>query len=211
VDEFSTGPAVIRATRRIPVTTSEAGVVRTLEVVPGDHVRKGDVLAQFQSAAQSAATETPLRAPATGVVSDLHLRAAQAVAAGEPVASILDETAGYDLIAFLPGNQAVQLRPGMQLELTPQGYADSRHAARIDRVGEQILSPREVAQYMGEGIAVPGPVVVVRCHLASSQFHAMGSSYGYRDGMPAVAEVKLRSQPMIYSLLPGFKEAVRRR
>lgn len=54
VDEHSAGPAVVRLTGRTEVTSSQAGLVTSVEVRPRDHVAAGDVLVRFQSAREDA-------------------------------------------------------------------------------------------------------------------------------------------------------------
>src|SRR5439155_1671184 len=149
-----------------------------------------------------------LRAPDDGIVADLRVRAGQQLAPGDSVASNVDENAGYELIILLPGQYAPQVRPGMQGIFKVDGYPNSYEAITIDNVGSEIVGPREAARYAGstDALTLAGPLVVVRSRLESRHFSAGGGSYAYRDGMTARAEVDLRSEPMIVSLLPGLKE-----
>ena len=54
VREYASGPAVIRQIGRVEVTAPRAGTVTSIEVVPGQPVDKGQVLARFYDAAEAA-------------------------------------------------------------------------------------------------------------------------------------------------------------
>jgi membrane fusion protein (multidrug efflux system) len=143
------------------------------------------------------------------MISDIRVRAGQEVAAGDQVANIVDEDAGYELIALLPGSFAPQLRSGMSVTLKLQGYPDSRETIPVDRVGGEIVGPREAARYLGkesaESLPVSGSIVIVRSTLRHAEFVAGGRALPYHDGMTGEAAVTLRSEPMIVSLIPGLR------
>lgn len=54
LNEYAHGPAVIRMEGRSPVTAVEAGIVASLAVEPGQHVRAGEVLVRFHDAGELA-------------------------------------------------------------------------------------------------------------------------------------------------------------
>ena len=54
IDEHSSGPALVRLAGRTEVTASQAGLVTSVEVRPGDRVDAGDVLVRFQSGREAA-------------------------------------------------------------------------------------------------------------------------------------------------------------
>lgn len=54
VSQYSTGPAVIRQSGRAEVTALGAGAIATIEVGPGQRVRKGQVLARLRDVAERA-------------------------------------------------------------------------------------------------------------------------------------------------------------
>jgi len=78
-------------------------------------------------------------------------------------------------------------------------------------VGSEIVGPREAARFASSAdeLTVTGPSVVVHCPLTSQVFSVGDRSYEYHDGMTGQAEVDLRSEPMIISILPGVKEFLR--
>ena len=58
VDEYASGPAVVRVEGRNEVTAPSAAVIERILVSPGDSVRKGDVLMRFDASAETAELNT---------------------------------------------------------------------------------------------------------------------------------------------------------
>ena len=50
-----------------------------------------------------------------------------------------------------------------------------------------------------------GPVVVVKATLPTGDFEADGQTFQYHDGMAGAADVRVRSERIIYALLPGLR------
>jgi membrane fusion protein (multidrug efflux system) len=48
-------------------------------------------------------------------------------------------------------------------------------------------------------------VVKVEAHLPSNTFEAEGKTRGYHDGMVAQAEVRIRSERVLVTLIPALK------
>jgi membrane fusion protein (multidrug efflux system) len=215
VDETATGPVVVRARSKIALTATTGGLVRSVEVAAGDRVRMGDLLLRFYDAPGSTSLERlkgQLRAPADGLVSDILVRPGQQVGSGDQVASIVDESAGYELIAMLPGSYAPQIHPGMDIVLKLVGYPDSHEVVAIERVGTEIVGPHEAARYAGrestDALTVAGPVLIVRS-TPPPKFSAGDRSYAFHDGMTGEGEVRVRSERMIVSLVPGLENLFR--
>jgi hypothetical protein len=212
VNEYASGPAVIRARAKVDVAAPNSGVIRSVDVVLGQRVASGDVLVQIEDAAGPTPGEQfghELRAPIKGVVSNVQGRQGQRVTAGEELVGLIDDDAGYEVIALLPGYYAPQLHAGMNLRVTVEGYSDSNEVVTIDQVGPEIVGPREATRYAGresnDVLAVPGPVVIVRSLLQSVKFRSNGQRYAFHDGMTGRAEISLRSEPIIMSLVPGLR------
>jgi membrane fusion protein (multidrug efflux system) len=212
VHEYASGPAVIRARAKVDVAVLNAGVIRSVDVVLGQRVALGDVLVQLEDEAGTTPAEPSrltVRAPIKGVVSRIQGRQGQRVTAGDELVRIIDDGAGYELIAFLPGSYAPQLHAGLNISVTVEGYPDSNEVVTMDEVGPEIVGPREAARYAGRDnndvLAVPGPVVIVRSPLQSARFQSNGQHYAFLDGMTGRAEISLRSEPIIISLVPGLR------
>ena len=50
-----------------------------------------------------------------------------------------------------------------------------------------------------------GPLALATAPLASSTFEVAGRTYPFRDGMPTRAEVRVRSERLLFALMPALK------
>jgi membrane fusion protein (multidrug efflux system) len=162
--------------------------------------------------AQARLAERELRAPADGEVSDIRVVAGQLVQAGQPVLAILERRASRELpsvIALLPGGYLPQLQPGMKLRLEVPGHPYVYRWLVLDSVAGEVIGPAEARRLLGPvaGDAVPleGALAVVTAPLPSPTFEVAGKSYAYRDGMPSRAEVRVKSERLLFALLPALK------
>ncbi|MBN8233375.1 HlyD family efflux transporter periplasmic adaptor subunit [Corallococcus macrosporus] len=150
-----------------------------------------------------------LRAPVTGVVGDLRIQPGQYLTPGAQVASLVEDDAPVYLLALLPGYYRPFLRPGMPLRVELDGFRYDYREVPIESVGDQIIGPGELQRYLGPDLAdavkPEGPLVLVRARLPSRTFSREGRVFGYFDGMPAHAEVAVRSEPIFLTLIPGLK------
>ncbi|HEX6838278.1 MAG TPA: HlyD family efflux transporter periplasmic adaptor subunit [Polyangia bacterium] len=150
-----------------------------------------------------------VRAPRAGVVSDVRIRPGQHLAVGEWILTIVGDDAHMRLVALLPGRYRPMLKPGLQLRFELVGYRYEYRELHIDSIGDEIIGPAEAKRYLGPGVAdtvaLAEPVVLVSADLPTKRFFSEGESYQYFDGLPARAEARVRSEPMIYMLVPALK------
>lgn len=153
--------------------------------------------------------ERSLRAPRSGTVTDLRLRPGQRVQPGQVVLSLSDRPSTYSLLALLPGHYRPQLQPGMPIRLQLHGYTWAYQHLVIDSVGDEVLGPAEARRILDPDIAdampLEGPMVLVRAHLPNDRFETRGNTLHYHDGMLGTAEVRTRSQRLIFVLVPGLE------
>jgi len=153
--------------------------------------------------------ERVVRAPRAGVVSDIHVRTGQHVSIGETLLSLVGEQSRISIIAMLPGHYRPLLRPGMPLRLELSGYRYAYQRLSIDSIGDEIIGPQAARRYLGQEIAdtvaLPGPVVLIQAHLPARTFVSEGRRYDFHDGMHGKAEVRVRSENILLTLVPGLK------
>lgn len=218
VHQQADGLAVVKALHKITATASSAGLIRSVVVAQGDHVRAGDLLVQFYDSTGATTLDRvkqEVRSPSDGVVSDIRVHAGQAANPGDQIATIVDEARGYELLAFFPGYYAPQLHPGMKIVLKVAGYPESHELLAIDHVGAEIIGPHEAEQYAGKenadaALQVSGPVVSVRARLSTRAFRSGDDSYLFYDGMTGETEVTVHSEPLLVYLIPGLKGLFRK-
>ena len=176
-----------------------------------------DLLAQQQLAnarAQIEAAERRLKerrifAPCAGIVRDLRIHSNQRVAPGELLLTIAGANEDLSVIAVLPGHYRPLLKPGHQLRLELAGFRYVYQRLTIDTIGHEVVGPGEVRRFLGQEIAdsltLQGSSVIVQAHLPSSEFYADGRWRRYHDGMPGTAEVRVRSERILFALAPGLR------
>lgn len=153
--------------------------------------------------------ERELRAPADGEVSDVRVAPGQLLAIGQPVLSILERAELPSVIALLPGRYLPQLQPGMPVRLELPGHSYVYQWMVLDSVAEEVIGPAEARRLLGAvaGDAMPleGPLAMATARLYSSTFEVAGRTYPFRDGMPTRAEVRVRSERLLFALMPALK------
>lgn len=160
-------------------------------------------------AARGSLEERLVRATTAGVVGDVRIRAGQHIAPGDIVASVFESSQGLEVIALMPGEDRPQLAPGMTIRLELTGYRYAYQSVAITSVSSDVIGPAEARRVLGsevaDGIALPGSVVVVRGTIASPEFSLDGQAFRYHDGMVGTAEVRVRSEPVVFALVPGTR------
>lgn len=116
----------------------------------------------------------------------------------------------FSVISLFPGRARPQLEPGMPLDFKVDGYPASNQRLTIESVSE-IVGPGEAARVLGARIAdaVPlaGPLTIVRSSLSSDHFVSGTETYPYHDGLQGTAEVELRAERILFSLLPDLRSS----
>jgi multidrug resistance efflux pump len=159
--------------------------------------------------ARSNLAERELRAPAAGLVSDIRVRVGEHIAPGQSLLSITRGESRPEVVVFLPGQYRPLLKRGMPLRLEIQGYRYAYQHLTVDAVGDEVVGPAEARRYLGDALGdsvqFAGPVVRVEARLPSGTFEAEGKTRRYHDGMVALAEVQIRSERVLVTLIPALK------
>lgn len=188
----------------------ELKLVQRLQA-PSDPAVAQDLVALRAEREMAAARlgERELRAPAGGEVSDVRVAPGQLLAIGQPVLSILERAELPSVIALLPGRYLPQLQPGMKVRLELPGHSYVYQWITLDSVAQEVIGPAEARRLLGAvaGDAMPleGPLAMATAPLSSSTFEVAGRTYPFRDGMPTQAEVRVRSERLLFVLMPALK------
>ena len=82
-------------------------------------------------------------------------------------------------------------------------------ALTVESIGDEVVGPAEAKRFLGPGIgdAVPltGSVVFVTARLPAPSFEADGRTYAYHDGILGTAEVRVRSEKVLFALVPALR------
>ena len=216
IHEEATGPIWVEARVKTTVAATSQNVVQTIAVAVHDHVSKGDLVLRMGTAVGDKVLDrqkAEYRAPINGVIGNILVRRGQSVGAGDDLFTIVDEQAGHEIVALLPGNYAPQIHKGASIVFKLQGYNEAQES-RIEDISAEIVGPQEATRFLGQQSAgalnLSGPVVVVRSILLPESFQTYGQEFGYRDGMTGTGEVSMSSERLIIKLVPGLHDLVRR-
>ena len=154
-----------------------------------------------------------VRAPRSGVVTNVHVKEGVAVQMGSYVMQITDENSDIEVLAFLPGTDGPRVRDTMPMQLELDGYKKARANATITHIQSDAISGTEAAKLAGDMLAESvakelqaGTWIAVRARLPTRTFKAEHSTYNYHHGMHANVEVKVRSKPFLVTLLPALEK-----
>ncbi|HTQ79459.1 MAG TPA: HlyD family efflux transporter periplasmic adaptor subunit [Thermoanaerobaculia bacterium] len=161
---------------------------------------------------QAALERRALRAPADGTVADVWVRPGQFLQPGQVLLSLAGSGGASPAVAvLLPGQYRPQIRPGMPMRLEISGYRYSYQKLTVEAVGDEAIGPAEAQRYLAPGIGdtlqITGPVVIVHARLPAASFTAEGKTYRYHDGMHGQAEIRVRSDRILFALIPALKSA----
>ena len=150
-----------------------------------------------------------VRASQAGVIGDVRIRPGQLLAAGDTVVTLMGEQTKYSIVAMMPAQYRPQLKPGMSLRFEVTGYRYAYQEMTIASVSKQIIGPSEVKRYLGQQIddtvTIAGPVVLVEAVPPSATFEVDGRTFDFYHGMNGVAETRVRSESLLFSLIPGLR------
>ena len=150
-----------------------------------------------------------LRSSRAGVVQDVRAHVGQAVQPGDVLLSVVGDELAPQVVALLPGDARPRLREGASLRLELDGYADAPQVLTIEHVHGDVVSPAEALRLLGpavgEGLAIEGPVVLVRARLPVDGFESRGQRYRHHDGMRGRAEVRVRTTTILEALVPALE------
>jgi multidrug efflux pump subunit AcrA (membrane-fusion protein) len=157
--------------------------------------------------------ERTLRAPSAGMASDVRVRPGQYLTAGQPVLSIVRDQDRPTVVVLLPGEYRPLVRRGMPIRFEISGYRYAYQRLTVESVGDEVVGPSEARRYLGaeigDSVQLTGPVVILRARLPRPTFQAEGRTYRFHNGMHGNAEVEVRSEKILLTLVPGLKALFR--
>ncbi len=155
-----------------------------------------------------------LEAPSNGEVADIRTQVGQEILPGQVAMTLRSGSAGFQVLAAIPGRFRPMLKTGAPAWLRLEGYPHDALRTTVRRVDASVIGPKEAARYLGAGAAgameLSGPIVLVRASLPESTFAALGRRYSHYDGMQGRLEVRVQTEPMILALIPGLRSVIER-
>jgi membrane fusion protein (multidrug efflux system) len=226
--EYAEGPAVIW-TEPVEVTARSSGTVAFVSVRRGQQVDSGFPLLGFYDD-RNTGELNHVRAPLGGrrgdgrirtgqryTVGDIRVLPGQRFTLGDELLTLMpqrsaDEDGGLSIVAMLPARYLPLLDDRESLRFEPDGYPDVHQPVRTVSIGKQAVGPSTVRRYLGRDVgdvvAVQGPLVLVRAALPGWTFRSAGCEHEYHHGMQGRVALRVRSEPIIYTLLPWLKDTL---
>jgi biotin carboxyl carrier protein len=256
VDEYASGPAVVRIEGRRVLTAPAAAPIEAIVAQPGQSVVAGDIIVRLsakdesieleratkehelqvvrylvdphdlparqtlaslrarRSAAENAVEAKTLRAPIDGTVSDVRAHVGQPVVFGEVVCAVVPSDARQvNLVAMVPADYRPMLHTGLQMRFALDGFRYEYADVPVEEVSAEAIGPAEVARLLGterDGAVhlEPGGKVFVRGRLPTTTFVSEGMPYGYFDGLTGTAEVRVRRESILVTLVPALRQVL---
>jgi hypothetical protein len=207
IDEYATGPAVVRLIGQTALAADAPGTIRSVSVHQGQQVDEGQTLAELDAVTQGALERRILRSPRAGTVGAVRVRAGQPVSAGEVAVVLAPASPRFHLIMALPGPYRPMLRPGLGVRLELLGFRNAYQGVGLESVADEVVGPGEAQRLLGAGdaAALKGPAVLAEASLPSDGFEEEGHLYKYYDGMQAISRVRVRTTRILVLLLPWVR------
>lgn len=178
---------------------------------PGDGAAKQSLasLRPRRDQARALARARFIRATHAGVVTDIRARPGQYLEAHSVVLGLAPLDAQPTLLCVVPGDYRPMLKAGQALRFSLDGYKFEYREISVDTVGEEVIGPVEMKRYLGPEVAdafpIIGPSVLVKGRLRSRTFEADGRTYTYVEGLTGKVDVRVRSEPILITLMPALK------
>lgn len=199
---------------RVPITTRGAGVVRpsvgliTVRAAEGGRVRRVEVVQGQRVIAGSMLADVggPVIAPVAGVVDIVRARVNDVIEPGGAVLRILPE--GAELVAFLavPARDAAHVHPDQPVRLGFDAFPQSEYGFGHGHVGDvsrDVVDPDLVDRVLPAAALGDEPRFLVTVHV--DELPARGSAT-LRSGMTFEGIVDVRRQRLIVLLLSPLRE-----
>ncbi len=162
--------------------------------------------------AQNAVKARTITATVAGNVSDVRVRAGQRVNAGDVLAAVVPkEGTQVSLVAMVSAEYRPMIHGGLKLRFELDGFEYEYSDLVVTEVSAEAVGPAEVQRLLGRERADavlldPGAKVIVTAKLPAATFSSQGRPYGYFDGLTGNAEICVRSEPILVTLIPAFRE-----
>jgi membrane fusion protein (multidrug efflux system) len=188
-------------------------VVRMLRD-PNDSTTKQSIatLRAARDQAKNAIEAKTVRAEIRGYVTDVRVKPGQHVNPGEVLLALAPTgSAQVSLVAVVPADFRPMLKSGLAMRFELDGFRYEYADLDLVDVSAEAVGPTEIQRFLGQERAdavqlVPGAKVLVTARLPATTFSSEGKPYGYYDGLTGNAEIRVRNEPILVTLLPALRQ-----
>lgn len=207
---------LLRGEQILRVTAPESGLVRTLEVQPGQLIAQDQVVAQIETSDQGL---TPIRSPFAGQIVALGVAPGGRVELGTPVLMLEDPAMALQAVVYMPAATGANVRPGMQVQVSPVNlrreeygfvYGQVRSVSSFPVTAQAMLATLGNEQLVAE-FSRGGAPLEVRIDLQADPGTPSGYRWSSSQGPPFAlnsgtifqASITLSEKQPIYYVLPS--------
>jgi membrane fusion protein len=140
-----------------------------------------------------------VRAPQTGQVAAITAEPGQAVAANQPLASLVPEGAALEAELYVPSRSVGFLKPGLPVLIRYQAFPYQKfgqHGGRVREVSRTALRTDEVSPLLQLSTTNAEPLYRVRVALDQPTVRAYGIDHTLRPGMTLDASIVLEERKL---------------
>lgn len=135
------------------------------------------------------------------------------VAGPAVIRRVSDPQPAFFVVAFLPARELPQLRTGLPLSLTLDGFPKLGLPLRISALDDAGVGPgaarRDLPETSADAIPLIGPRIAVRAPLPAALTLADGTALPTREGLMGTAEVRVSRERLLFLLFPALKGLIR--
>jgi hypothetical protein len=187
VDEYASGPAIVRAVGSTILTSPVSGRVSAVNASAGRRVQAGEVLADIEGAI--------IRAPFPAIVNSVRAVENAPLRAGDFVLSLTPDPVRYKVVIAFPAAYRPLVGAGSTARLELDGFPSTFREVRIDGVASAVQEPPELQRSLGGETSVPGPAFIAEGSVSTD-------ALGLSDGLRGQAHARVRRSPLLKILLP---------
>lgn len=148
--------------------------------------------------AQNALADADVVAPLSGIVAKRHVQTGEKVAIEAPILTIVD-LGDLEVQALVPALDVPELKPGMPVELSVDGFAERRFNGRIDRINPATEpGTRAIIVY----VSLPNPDAALRSGMFATGRIALAAS-APAPTLPAIAVRSEAGQSYVWTIDKG--------
>jgi len=148
--------------------------------------------------AQNALRDSVATAPLSGIVSKRHVQPGEKVAFDSPLVTVVD-LRSMELQALVPSADIPELKPGMTVDLTVDGFADRKFTGRIERINPSTeAGTRAILVFVG----IPNPALALRGGMFATGRIALAAGAPVAT-LPATAVRTEAGQTFVWTIQDG--------
>jgi multidrug resistance efflux pump len=207
---------LLRGDHVVRITVPASGLVRSVDVRPGDLIERDQVVAQLDTGDGEL---TVVRSPAAGQVIEVGVTPGGRVESGSSIVLLEDQARPLQAVVYMPAATGANVRPGMEVQISPVNLQREQYGfinGQVRSITHFPVTPQAMLavlgneQLVGEFLSGGAPMEVrieLRPNTATPSGYSWSSSRGppfaLNSGTICEAAITLSEKPPIAFVLPS--------